>query len=324
MVASNQDEQAEREATDWFARLRSRSISTEELTDFARWRRDPANACAYERVETLWDTSYRLKHDPDIHAALGQAMGRGRVRRWLTHIATNRTTLTVGAGLAVLVVVIIMMPLQMPWRPTVYQTGIGERSVVQLEDGSRVQLDTNSRLTPHVTTRERHVDLGSGQAYFEVHHDPAHPFVVEVGNRMTVTALGTRFDIRRDDGFVVVSLFAGSVAVVDTISGERVCLAPGQSVSMIGDTLGRIGAIPAASQPGWRDGRLSFHDTPLGTALGEINRYTSRPLRLARSDAADHPVSGDFSTDDVDGFAAAANAIFGTGTVVRDAGSGEG
>ena len=194
--------------------------------------------------------------------------------------------------------------------------------MIQLEDGSRVQLDTDSRLTPHLTARERRVDLGSGQAYFDVHHDPAHPFVVDVGDRMTVTALGTRFDIRRDGDAVIVSLFTGSVAVADTVSGERVRLSPGQSVGMSGGALGPVGAIPAASQPGWREGRLSFHETPLETALGEINRYTSRRLRLANPRAASQPVSGDFSTGDVDGFAAAANAIFGAGTVVREAGNG--
>ncbi len=319
MVDSDREQQAEREATDWFGRLQSRSVSTGELTDFARWRRDPLNARAYERTEALWNASQTLKDDPDIENALRGALGRGRLRRWLTHIATDRTTLTVGAGFTALAAVVLLLPLPMPWSTPAYQTGVGERSIVQLEDGSRVQLDTNSQVKTHLTDRERRVDLVAGQAYFDVHHDPAHPFVVDTGGRTIVTALGTRFDVRRDGESILVSLFEGSVAVADTVNGNSVRLTPGHSVSVTDGVFGAVGQSSAMGQPGWRDGRLTFRETPLRAALTEINRYTARPLRLARPDLADQPVSGDFTTTDIDGFAAAANTIFGTGAVVRDA-----
>ncbi len=323
MVASDRELQAEREATDWFGRLQSRSVSTQELTDFARWRRDPMNARAYERAESLWNASRQLKDDPDVEDALRGALGRRRIRRWLTHMATDRIALTVGASFAALAAVILLLPLSsMPWSTPAYQTGVGERSVVQLDDGSRVQLDTNSQMKTHLTNAERRVDLVSGRAFFDVHHDPAHPFVVEAGDRTTVTALGTRFDVRRDGSSILVSLFEGSVAVADTISGSSVRLAPGQSVRVTDGVFGAIAAPSTAGQPGWRDGRLSFRETPLSTALTEINRYTSRPLRIARPGIADQPVSGDFSTTDIDGFAAATNTIFGTGAVIRDATTG--
>ena len=56
------------EAATWFARLGQKRVSTADIHDFFEWRKDPANARAYERVEKAWDTSRTLAEDPDIAA----------------------------------------------------------------------------------------------------------------------------------------------------------------------------------------------------------------------------------------------------------------
>lgn len=319
MVASEEEERARREAGEWFGRLRSRTVATDELTAFAVWRRDPLNRRSYERMEALWSDSAAMGEEPEVGAALGEALRRRRLRRWVGRIVADRVALTVAAAFAAAVAVVVLLPVPNPWATTGYHTGVGERSIVRLADGTRVRLDTSSTLVPHLTGSVRRVQLSDGQAYFDVRHDPAHPFVVEAGDGTTITALGTRFDVRLGRGAVEVSLYEGSVVVANGRSGASVSLKPGQDVTM---REGRPGAVDDAAgngMPTWTSGRLSFRETRLDVAVAELNRYTTRPVRLARPDDAGRPVSGDFAADDPDGFVAAANAIFGSGTLTRDA-----
>jgi transmembrane sensor len=69
-------ETAETEAAAWHARLGARSVSTRDVEDFFAWKREPANAEAYRRVELIWGETGKLAGDPDIGAAVDAAMTR--------------------------------------------------------------------------------------------------------------------------------------------------------------------------------------------------------------------------------------------------------
>lgn len=303
---------ADDEAALWITRLQSRSVSTHDLADFARWRRNPANAAAYARAEAFWDSSGRLGSDPDIAAVL-DGVQRTR-RRLLWHRFAVPGIALASAAVAVLLFFsggLVTIPTGR------YTTIAGERSVLRLDDGTRVQLDTDSGISTAFTPRDREVSLTKGRAYFEVRHDARRPFVVTVDHDATVTALGTKFDVFRRENAIDVVLYEGSVEVVNLASGERRRLAPGQSVTIDKDMPLRAVRISPDERGLWRSGHLSFNETPLKDALGQINRYTTRPLRLSRESLGGDPISGEFSADDIDGFAAATNTLYGAGAVVR-------
>src|SRR5690606_3963976 len=67
--------------------------------------------------------------------------------------------------------------------PDVYRTGIGERRVVTLADGSKVQLDSSTELRVDYTKQARDLQLIKGQARFDVAHEPERPFYVIAGGR---------------------------------------------------------------------------------------------------------------------------------------------
>lgn len=96
----------------------------------------------------------------------------------------------------------------------------GERSKVVLPDGSTVQLNGGSQLkfSPAFTSRKRTVLL-EGEAFFDVAHDPSHPFVVETGN-LQIKVLGTRFNVSSypDDKTITTYLEQGKVEV--SIEGQ--------------------------------------------------------------------------------------------------------
>ena len=164
-------------------------------------------------------------------------------------------------------------------RPLSYETGLGERRIVVLADGSKVTLDTESRITVRLTGRRRAVELASGQAFFDVEGDPARPFVVRAG-ATDVTALGTRFDVRRAGGGAQVTLVEGKVDVVDRGQATpRWSLAPGQQI-VTASPRPAVRSVDAASETSWTVGRLIFAGDTVEAAVAEVNRYTASKVVL--------------------------------------------
>ena len=314
------EDERSRAAAEWLARLQSRAVSNAQLADFARWRRDPANEAAYRAVEAVWDASGALEGDPDVGRLLAEA-GATREEGVVRRVYRSRTFLVVAASaLAAAVVLCLRTPDE---GVLDYRTAVGERSAAVLSDGSRISIDTDTVLTAKLTDEIRQVDLRRGQAFFDVRHDPTRPFVVAAGDGLTVTALGTRFDVRRLDAVMRVSLEQGAVRV-GRAGRILAVLAPGQSIEVT--AAGRVTRLdaPVAQFLSWRQARLSFRSTPLADAIGEMNRYTAGHIVIMDETKARAPVSGDFSVDDPEGFSRAVNAVFGAGTVRRSSTASDG
>ncbi|MDY0961097.1 FecR family protein [Massilia sp. CFBP9026] len=181
-----------------------------------------------------------------------------------------------------------------------YATAVGESRLVALADGSRVTLNTDTRLRSSQEDA-RTVWLDSGEAYFDVAHDPAHPFVIEAG-ASRITVLGTRFTVRREDGGTRVLVAQGRVRVSD--GAAAVELAPDE------EALAHAGAIARSvhdaahtdRQLAWREGRIVFDRTPLGEAVDEFNRYNARKIVVDSPEVAGIVLGGSFAPTNVDGF----------------------
>ncbi|AQR63082.1 hypothetical protein BZG35_16535 [Brevundimonas sp. LM2] len=167
-------------------------------------------------------------------------------------------------------------------RPASYATAVGQRMVLTLQDGSRVTLNTSSRLRVAYSGNERRLHLDAGQALFEVAHDAERPFNVQAGETM-VTAHGTRFDVRLKPGATEVLLTEGRVSVVvgdrDT-SATRVVLSPRDLFTADASGVRVRQVADADAREGWREGVVVFDDRPLAEVIEEINRYAARPLVL--------------------------------------------
>ena len=157
-----------------------------------------------------------------------------------------------------------------------YVLNSGRQSMdsVRLADGTLVMLNAGSRLTypKEFSGNKREVTL-SGQAFFSVHPDKVHPFVVKTKN-MDVTALGTAFEVFSFDGdeSVETVLLNGKVKVEpkdhkEQIKGEYI-LQPNEKLTcqVNGDI--RIDRVDANSYSAWRiGGRLSFKNETLAMIL---------------------------------------------------------
>lgn len=185
------------------------------------------------------------------------------------------------------------------------QSKLGEIREVQLSDGSRVTLDTDSLVLTKFDRAQRDVRLVRGRARFNVEKDE-RPFVVAAGNG-TVTALGTSFDVAlaRDER-VTVQLFEGSVDV--RVRGDRsaaempVRLAPGQQLIFRAEKA--TSPIQVTSAPStdrrWPEGVREYDGVRLGDVVSEANRYATGPILVAATDVTDRKVSGTYRVRDVE------------------------
>jgi transmembrane sensor len=177
-----------------------------------------------------------------------------------------------------------------------FETVLGEQRSVVLADGSIVTLNTSSAIEVRMAKDRRTVQLLSGEALFEVAHDPARPFDVVAGGT-TVRAVGTQFDVDRRPGATTVTVVEGKV-VISSTGEDRLPLAAGQQV-----TLGtRVAQIPVradtATAVAWTQRKLIFAHRQLGEVAAEFNRYNRQNIEIRSPELRGQEISGVFQAND--------------------------
>jgi transmembrane sensor len=288
----------EEAASVWLARRDGERWSSTDEAALAAWLdQDAGHRVAFLRLESVWIRADRMAA---LRAPSSRGVGRPRSarRRWMM--------LPVALGAAAAgVIVVVLMTLKPAVRDT-YTTGVGERRVVAMADGSTVELNTRTNLSVGSGADRRSVRLDGGEAWFEVAHDPKHPFVIQVGDRQ-VTVLGTKFSVRRDGDKVEVVVAEGKVRVEDPRQPERhpaVLATPQQMVlaDAAGTLVAPISAERLTSELAWRRGMLMFDGVALREVAGEFNRYNKKQIAVDAK-VADVRIGGSFEATNIEGFA---------------------
>jgi len=314
----------QKEAADWFARLDQNRIENEDLDAFEAWRAAPGNRAAYDRVVDINRAARELRGDPTMSALATEALHRGARRRARrARLAGPAALISIGALAAACLVGGLAIGVA-AWRPT-YSTGVGQTFTARLEDGSRLQLNTDSQVRVRYSKGERRIELLRGQALFEVAHNAQRPFIVAADGAQ-VRALGTRFEVRRDGRTVRVVLAQGSVEITDTAAqAARWRLTPGQALTLApgGDAKARAVPVDVPATTAWTTGSLVFQGVPLGEAVAELNRYSRDKIVLGDGVPAQRQISGVFKAGDQADFVAAAAALYALEPVQRPNGDVE-
>ncbi|WP_411851906.1 FecR family protein [Stenotrophomonas sp. LGBM10] len=177
------------------------------------------------------------------------------------------------------------------------RTAIGERRDARLPDGSQVTLDTDTRLSLHFDARQRELDLHQGQVLVETAadtHAPPRPFAVQTPQGR-ITALGTRFNVRMDDGRTHVALLAGA-QLIQPAGGAAWQMAAGEQAWFDGQGNHALGVLDD-TVASWTTGMLVADAMPLAALLARLDRYRHGRLRCDPAIAA-LPVSGAYPLDD--------------------------
>jgi transmembrane sensor len=223
----------------------------------------------------------------------------GRRRLTFAAVATLLLALGVGAYLA-------LAP-----NGEVYATPIGGLASVPMVDGSQVTLNTDSQIRVALTDTERRVELGRGEAFFEVSKDPSRPFVVRAGDKRVI-AVGTKFSVRREGDDIEIVVTEGKVRVEDDAAGQtsradgsaEVFLTPGSiaRADEAGVLVQRKTLPEAEEQLSWRTGVLMFRDQSLGEVAAEFNRYNVRKIVIQDPTVAALKIEGNFRATNVEAF----------------------
>lgn len=188
-----------------------------------------------------------------------------------------------------------------------FATDVGGHRSLGLSDGSRVELNTDTKVRTAIGGYRRAVWLDKGEAFFEVAHRDGLPFVVHAGPR-EITVLGTKFSVRRIGDKVTVWVREGRVRVenVEHASAARssVVTAGGVALSDGAATLVTAASPERVEQAlSWREGMLSFDQERLGDIALEFNRYNHKKIVVDDADAANIRIGGTFPASEPAAFA---------------------
>jgi transmembrane sensor len=279
---------ADEEALAWIARLRADDVDDEDRQAFALWlASDQGNRRAMDIALDLWDDLGSVRYLPlEVKA----------------EAANHRSWWAAAAVAASLVLAVLLWPVANTDSDSLfYQTALGERRTVTLEDNSRLTLNTNSRIRVAYQSGQRLLKLLRGEVYFEVASDPRRPFTVDTGSA-SVTAIGTAFNIRRDADAAEITVTKGVVRVTETgVTGNR---APASAVLhanelLIASTTGLHDAATADTDRrlAWQRGELVARELRLPLLAAELERYHDISILIADADVAAMTVSGVFQLD---------------------------
>jgi transmembrane sensor len=220
----------------------------------------------------------------------------------------HRRELMFGGAVAAGVGGVAFVGMQRNGRGAIYATVRGQRRVATLEDGSRVWLNTASRVQVRFTPGRREVQLLNGEALFDVAHDPRRPFVVRSGV-VDVRAVGTSFSVSQfPDAPLEIMVREGRVDVGADAPGAPppTRLIPGcrAHATQAGDvSVVHVGVPTVLRALAWRSGILDFQAVPLAEAARRFGRYADPQIRIDDPVLANQIVSGQFAANDPATFA---------------------
>lgn len=306
-------EPVEAHAAKWLLRLEAEDCTDKERQDFEAWAAaDSSRRAAFEAAVELWRELDAVSHEvaarssafsagTNAHIRRGIRSRMGFPRRWQpsSSYGKRRGRFVWRATAAIIVLVMAGLLFREPLILHLQAdatTRVGESKSLTLEDGSRIQLNTDSAVAVHYTPEAREVVLLKGEAAFEVIHDTRRPFRVHALSGVT-TAVGTIFEVALSSQDVHVTVTEGRVRVQSGVDSAEI--GAGLQISYTSpDHLGVAAPVDVEAVSAWRRGRISFINEPLGEVVRELDRYHRGLIVLSDDALARRPVSGDFETAD--------------------------
>lgn len=298
------------QAAQWVSKLDVSEPDQETVAAFKQWyAQSPEHSAIFDKHMAMWnDMNVLTGMLPPKRAPAPSSRGRLLQRRWQPALAFCTLLFVVG----------LLFVVQSPEH---YATAVGERKTVQLDDGTRVLLNTNTRLDVDYSNNHRRVVLHQGEAHFDIAHNPERPFEVYAGEGL-VRALGTAFNVylKADDVEVVVT--EGSVAILPTkaaltqlpssppkassqhkppelaarvLAGTVVTYDRHTAEHVMQEALGEDD-----SKLSWHEGMLVFRNEPLARVIEEVNRYTTQKIVIPDREVRLLKMGGFFKVSDID------------------------
>lgn len=295
------------EAAIWYARLREPTEDeAARQAEFEQWlQADSHHQQAFEQTEQLWDKlEVPVAHvlsDETVAAVIEVPKGSSET--------VHRPRAIFPRAMAIAASIFVLMLGGAIWQEDIfigltsdYTTVVGEKTPLDLEDGSRITLNTNSAITVDLASAHRHVRLLRGEAWFDVSSEDTRPFFVETQHGM-VRVTGTSFDVRLDGDYTIVSLTEGQVKLTTptarvATNKSLVILKPAQQAMLSAEGISEITPFDETIETAWLRGQFVFYDANLSDVIAALNRHRSGRIIVMDDALNDLKISGVFSTGD--------------------------
>lgn len=285
MTADSTDDDLLAEAVDWRLRLEAAPDDAALRAGHDAWlATSTAHRRAYEDVNRLTRVAAALPAGYDAAPVSARAAPPHRWRR------VGYAALALAACFA-----FVFGPSLQLWMASDYSTGTAELRTLTLEDGSVVALDAGSAVATRFSAARREVVLLAGRAFFEVVPAAERPFVV-VAEDVSVTVMGTAFDVGRSGETVSVAVQSGTVEVARQQSkGTAATLTRGQrlEIDRTSQQLTRSEIAPA-DVAAWRERRLVVDKATIAEIAEELGRHHAGIVVLSSRALGERRVSGVF------------------------------
>lgn len=291
------------EAARWVAKIDRAPLPSDEAARLEAWLAgDTRRVGAFARakaVSVMTDLAAARHGWPSLAMTAAGAKPTVLKNRWIVS----------GAAAAVLVIAVVVGSFLYPRPSSEMSTGVGEIRRAPLEDGSVIVLNTASMLEAYFDAQSRRVKLLSGEVLFEVAKDPKRPFIVDTGD-VEVVAVGTSFVVRRLPDEPVSVLVREGIVDVRPKRGQKAERATAdEAVTASAGMPLQIQEMHGAEVTralAWQQGMINLSDTTLIEAAAQFNRYNLQSISIRDPALEQQRITGLFSVNDPQGFAAAA------------------
>lgn len=163
----------------------------------------------------------------------------------------------------------------------------GSEYSIVLADGTKIRMNADSHLDfPAQFGEVREVTL-KGEAYFDVTHDEARPFIVSVGDHK-IHVLGTIFNVTAyPDEAICITLVNGKIKV--TAPTGEYFLTSGEQYTSSNTSITKVETDTYTS---WTNGAMEFDAMPLPELLTKLSRWYDVDLQLASKDLETRKFTG--------------------------------
>jgi transmembrane sensor len=283
------------------ARLNS-DPSPQDSNEICAWiEADPRHAVAFARAEMAWDAAERLKSGAaDVTLPPPETIVSEEDQRRITR------NIMIAAGVALLLFIVAAVVTVRTFNGVDrYDTAVGEMRDIALADGSTLHLNSDSEAEVRFTDNGRKVRIVKGEASFDVAHDPARPFEVEVRSAV-IRATGTAFNVRMRHALVELTVTHGSVSVRCPAGKERrVGAGNGAVIQQRAIALTNLGPGLVDQRTAWREQMVELDGETVEQAASEFNRYRKAPILIGDTRVSALRLGGRFRTTDSQEFLSA-------------------
>ncbi|PMX09063.1 glycerol-3-phosphate ABC transporter substrate-binding protein [Pseudomonas sp. MPR-R2A7] len=272
------------QALDWLIALQCPRAG--QQAEFEAWlARDPAHVHAFGKAQAAWGGA-------PVHSAAVALAAPRKPSAW-RRLQPHWKPLATAAVLLLGLFSFSNLPVRLQ---ADHLTVVGERQRLQLDDGSKVLLNTNSAFSSRIEDHQRIARLYQGEAFFEVVPSRGLPLEIDAGP-VRASVRDTAFAVRYLNGEAQVQVQRGDVDLSTTFDDARVRLSAGESIRIGPKGFGPPAKLDANKDLAWVQGRLIFENCPMSEVLAELRRYYPGWIVNTNDKLASIAVTGNYRLD---------------------------